>query len=504
MLVFKNISSGGLPFKEILNPLKLVTETLANAVEQGRIHKRLTWSENRYRRIFDNSGCAFLIIDENFHIFLSNLKAQELLALPREKLDNVANLSDFLTEEESQRLKEYNRRRLRKEDTPNQYELTLIDSNGNHKIVINTPVVIPQTTQTVLSMIDVTEWKETEAELYYLSYHDRLTGLYNRVYFEQEMRKYETQAEQEIALIMCDVNGLKLINTTFGSEAGDRVLVSVAKLMQDCFEDNLVARIGGDEFVVVLELNESDNYEELEQGCRQLRNNIKKFNGDQDVLPLDVSIGYAISGRGGFNTSELLKKADDAMNREKLHSNNSTRNSQVQILTKALEFRDFITEGHAERVQELILATGKLAGLSERRLSDLKLFAQFHDIGKVGIPDHILFKKGRLTEEEWKIMRAHCEIGYRIAQAAPDIFPIADWILKHHENWDGTGYPLGLKGKEIPLECRLLAVADTFDAMTNDRPYRKARPAEEAVQEIIRCSGTQFDPEVVELFLKTV
>lgn len=504
VLIFKNISSGGLPFKEILNPLILVTETLANAVEQGRIHRRLTWSENRYRTIFDNSGCAFLIIDEDFKILLSNHKAQELLALPREKLDNVANLSDFLPEEESRRLEEYNRRRLRKEKTLNQYDVIFVDSKGNHKNVINTPVVIPQTTQTVLSLIDVTEWKKTEAELYYLSYHDKLTGLYNRVYFEQEMRKYEVESDQEIALIMCDVNGLKLINTTFGSEAGDRVLVSVAKLMQDCFEDNLVARIGGDEFVVVLELNESEDYEELEQGCKLLRNNIKKFNGDQDKLPLDISVGYATSGKGGFNTSELLKKADDAMNQEKLHSNNSTRNSQVQILTKALEFRDFITEGHAERVQELIFATGKLAGLSERILSDLKLFAQFHDIGKVGIPDHILFKKGRLTDEEWEIMRAHCEIGYRIAQAAPDIYPIADWILKHHENWDGTGYPLGLKGEEIPLECRLLAVADTFDAMTNDRPYRKARQVEEAIQEIVRCSGTQFDPEIVELFLRTI
>lgn len=504
VLSFKNISSGGLSLKEILNPLKLVTETLANAVEQGRIHQKLTRSENRYRTIFHHTGCAFLIIDETFKILLSNQKAQKLLGLPQEQIDHVRNLLDFVPEKEAQRLWEYGQKRLRKEEgIPSQYELTIIDSKGNRRTVINTPVVIPQTTQIVLSLIDVTEWKETEAELYYLSYHDKLTGLYNRVYFEQEMRKYEEKADREIALIMCDVNGLKLINTTFGSEAGDKVLVNVAKLIGNCFEDNLVARIGGDEFVVVLEVGEGGHHQ-VEQACRLLRSNIRKFNRDQDKLPLDISIGYAISGKGGFTTQELLKKADDAMNREKLHSNNSTRNSQVQILTKALEFRDFITEGHAERVQELILATGRLAGLSEQKLSDLKLFAQFHDIGKVGIPDHILFKKGRLTEEEWKIMRAHSEIGYRIAQAAPDIFPIADWILKHHENWDGSGYPLGLKGEEIPLECRLLAVADTFDAMTNDRPYRKARTVEEAIQEIIRCSGTQFDPEVVELFLKTI
>ncbi|MEM5818504.1 MAG: HD domain-containing phosphohydrolase, partial [Desulfitobacterium hafniense] len=232
--------------------------------------------------------------------------------------------------------------------------------------------------------------------------------------------------------------------------------------------------------------------------------NVEKYNKDHDGYPLDISLGYACSGADGVNMSELLRKADDAMGREKLHSNNSTRNSQVQILSKALECRDFITEGHAERVQNLIISTGQLAGLSEQRLSDLKLFAQFHDIGKVGIPDQILFKKGRLTGDEWEIMKQHCEIGYRIAQSTPDIYPIADWILKHHENWDGSGYPLGLAGEEIPIECRILAVADTFDAMTNDRPYRKAQSTQAAIEEILRCAGTQFDPHIVELFVKTV
>lgn len=142
-------------------------------------------------------------------------------------------------------------------------------------------------------------------------------------------------------------------------------------------------------------------------------------------------------------------------------------------------------------------------GLSEMRIqADLRLFAQFHDIGKVGIPDQILFKNGPLTLEEMVIMKRHCEIGYRIAQASPDLLPIAEWILKHHEWWNGKGYPLGLKGEEIPLECRILAIADAYDAMTNDRPYRKALTREEALSEIKKCSGTQFDPRLVDMFLK--
>ncbi|AFM02186.1 PAS domain S-box/diguanylate cyclase (GGDEF) domain-containing protein [Desulfitobacterium dehalogenans ATCC 51507] len=502
VLIFVNISSGGLPFKEILNPLKLVTETFANAVEQGRIQYQLMWSENRYRTIFNHSGSAFLIVDENLKILLSNPQAERLLGLPSEKMDNIAYLTDFLPDNEVRRLKEYNRKRLQQDShVPRQYEVKYKDNQGNLKDVIVSAEVIPQTIQTVLSIIDITEWKKAEAELQFLNLHDRLTGLYNRVYFEQELRKYEADPSKEVGLIMCDVNGLKLINTTFGSEAGDQVLVTTARLLDECFKDYLVARIGGDEFAVLIEKNEDVD---LEQACQLFRRNVEKYNKDHDGYPLDISLGYACSGSCGLKMSELLRNADDAMGREKLHSNNSTRNSQVQILTKALEFRDFITEGHAERVQNLIISTGQLAGLSEQRLSDLKLFAQFHDIGKVGIPDQILFKKGRLTADEWKIMKEHCEMGHRIAQSTPDIYPIADWILKHHENWDGSGYPLGLKGEEIPIECRILAVADTFDAMTNDRPYRKAQSTQAAIEEIMRCAGAQFDPHIVELFVKTV
>ncbi|MGE4272371.1 MAG: HD domain-containing phosphohydrolase [Desulfitobacterium sp.] len=501
--IIVNISSGGLPFQEILNPLKLVTDTLANAVEQGRIHQQLMWSENRYRTIFDHSGSAVLIVDENLKILLSNAQAQKLLKLPREALDHQAYLTEFLPDREVERLKNYNRKRLLKDpEVPTQYEAQYKDSQGNIKDVISSAVHIPQTTQTVLSIIDVTEQKRAEAELHYLSLHDSLTGLYNRIFFDQQLRRYEVESsEKTLCLIMCDVNGLKLINTTFGSEVGDQVLVTTAGLLEACFPDRLVARIGGDEFAVIIE---QDELIDLEQACQQFRRIIEEYKEDHVGFPLDLSLGYACSKNSGLSGSQLVKKADDAMNREKLHNDKSARNSQVQILSKALEFRDFITEGHAERVQNLILAAGESVGLSNQRLSDLKLFAQFHDIGKVGIPDHILFKKGRLTEDEWKTMREHCEIGYSIAQSAPDIYPISEWILKHHENWDGSGYPLGLKGEEIPIECRILAVADTFDAMTNDRPYRKAQTVEAAIKEIISCAGTQFDPRIVKHFVETI
>jgi HD-GYP domain-containing protein (c-di-GMP phosphodiesterase class II) len=145
---------------------------------------------------------------------------------------------------------------------------------------------------------------------------------------------------------------------------------------------------------------------------------------------------------------------------------------------------------------ELALAVG----LPESTLPDLRLLGRFHDIGKVGIPDNILFKPGRLTDGEYEIMKRHSEIGYRIAQSSADLAPIADWILKHQEWWNGEGYPLGLKGEEIPLPSRLLAVVDAYDAMTNDRPYRKAMTHEQAIVELERCAGTQFAPDLVGIF----
>ncbi len=184
-----------------------------------------------------------------------------------------------------------------------------------------------------------------------------------------------------------------------------------------------------------------------------------------------------------------------------LYRSRSARSSIVQALMKTMEARDFITEGHAQRMQSLVVGLARAIGLSEKRLAEYRLLAQFHDIGKVGIPDRILFKPGPLTSEEVAEMRRHCEIGHRIALSAQDLAPIADWILKHHEWWNGNGYPLGIKGEEIPLACRVLAIADAYDAMTSDRPYRKAMTKEQAVKELLNCAGTQFDPYLVPKFI---
>lgn len=345
--------------------------------------------------------------------------------------------------------------------------------------------------------IDITEHKQALRQVEYLSYHDKLTGLYNRVYLEDKAQEMDNQPDLPLTIIMGDVNGLKVINDAFGHQSGDLMLKKVADiLLTNCRESDIVARWGGDEFVIMLPCSN----EEIARGiCAKIYQACSQIEG----FPIQVSIALGMANRTNPDQSmeELFKEAEDLMYRNKMLENRSIRSSFLTSLEQTLWVRSHETQEHTARLGHLVNAVGRSLGLPLDEMNSLMLLAALHDIGKIAIPNNILDKPGPLTPEEWDLMKKHPEIGYRIALSNAELASIAEAILNHHERWDGSGYPLGAQGQEIPLISRILALADAYDVMISGRPYQPGITPEEALQEIIDCAGTQFDPDIAQIFI---
>lgn len=337
---------------------------------------------------------------------------------------------------------------------------------------------------------------DNHQQMQYLGWHDGLTGARNRLAYEADLQKRSAMgAAAPLGLILLDIDGLKLVNDALGHDKGDQLLREMVRNVKSVVQDQgELYRVGGDEFIFVMQ---SGAEEQLHGYVERLRKRLG-FVTLEGGIPFSVSLGFAWGEQG--KEVELIRSADRMMYGEKLFRQHSRCNEVVQSLREALAARDHITEGHASRLGELAVAVAKHIESPLESLGDLRLLAEFHDVGKIGIPDRILNKPGRLSPEEWEEMRKHSEIGYRIAQATPTLQPIASFILHHHEWWNGQGYPLGLKGDEIPLACRILSIVDAYDAMTNDRPYRKAMSQEAALEELRRGAGCQFDARLVAAF----
>ena len=345
---------------------------------------------------------------------------------------------------------------------------------------------------------DITEKKEKEKVIKYLSFHDKLTGLYNRAYFELELKRLDTKRQLPVSIIMGDVNGLKLINDAFGYSEGDKLLVKSAELIKDsCRYEDIVSRWGGDEFIILLPNTSNVLTEKI---VNRIISSSKKINPLK--IPISISFGYSTKEDISQSISKVIKDAEERMQRRKMLESKSIYGSLISSLKRTLWEKSHETEEHTERIKDLAIKLGKSIRLPSNKLDELELLATLHDIGKIAIPDAILQGKKDLNNKEWEIMKKHTEVGYHIATSCPQLVTVADDILLHHEWWDGTGYPYNLKREEIPVTARIINIVDAYDVMRNGRPYKEGIGKPETIQELKELSGIQFDPDLVSKFIK--
>ncbi|MCE5287123.1 MAG: diguanylate cyclase [Pelosinus sp.] len=382
-------------------------------------------------------------------------------------------------------------------------ERVLIRADGTALPIIKTvvPMRLAERCYLIESFVDYSERKDLADKLTFISFHDTLTGLLNREAFERYITKLADCQDTSIGIIMCDADGLKTVNDTIGHDAGDYMLKKIASLLSAAANKEMVARIGGDEFVVIIN---NSNQVKIKTILDKMQTLLAEHNGSSNI-EISLSMGYAYNLTGeNADIHQLIKTADKNMYKEKLLHRHSAKSAIVSTLSNVLAERDQVTGGHADRIIGMAAVMGQKLLLQAGKIANLKLLAQFHDIGKIAVPDAVLGKPGALTDEEREVMRKHCQIGFRIANSANVFSEINELILLHHEWWNGEGYPLGLKGEAIPLECRIVSIVDAYDAMTSDRPYRKAMPRAAAIKELRDGAGSQFDPVLVDIFIKLI
>lgn len=343
---------------------------------------------------------------------------------------------------------------------------------------------------------DVTERHTHEQSILHLSYRDALTNLYNRRYYQEELVRLDQSKYFPLTVVFADINGLKIMNDAFGHHAGDELLITVAdELLHVFHRDQRISRIGGDEFAILLPNTTKDKAESLLDTLR-IRLQKRSING------MNVTVAYGIATKSNDeDINMILKEAEDDMYTHKLFEVTSQRNETIRTILQTLYEKNPREKEHSDRVSNICMLIGEKLGMQTNDLNMLKAISVLHDIGKIAIDDHILNKPGKLNNEEWENIKRHPEIGYRILSSSPEYISIAEDILYHHERYDGKGYPRGLKGKEIPIRARIITIADSFDAMVSDRPYRKALSKNEALEEIKRCAGSQFDPDIANIFI---
>lgn len=443
----------------------------------------LYWSSFRYSQngmllqikdsIFENIDQGLVIFDYRNDMAMFNKKAEEVLQ--GVKLDQSVRLDGFLKMcnldiSKEHMLDDYS------------FQCYLPNKNGETSAVRCYYKILKNQSDRLLGRIFV--FTDMAAEM------DLLTEFHNWASFKQLLLEKPESFRSPMTVSICDLNSLTRINASYGRDRGDQMIRALSQALREQFPKDSYFIRGNDANLLVLSYRgdekEAKHWLDKVKEQHDIQYSISSITEEQpDILK---AIGIAMEG----------------MRARKLMDVKSTRSGMLTSLIHALKECDADTEAHVQRTQKMGILLGERIGLSDPQKSDLELLCVLHDIGKIGVPLDILNKPGRLTPEEWKIIQSHVEKGYQIALSSPALSQIADMIRYHHERWDGKGYPQGLKEDQIPLLSRVISVVDSFDAMISKRPYKKEMTVEEALEEIRRCSGTQFDPVIAAEFVQMI
>jgi diguanylate cyclase (GGDEF)-like protein/PAS domain S-box-containing protein len=476
---------------DITERKEIEEEIIRNEAEMTRIISNLPGVS--YKCKFDDSWTM---------IFMSDACESLTGYTPSELIDNsVISFNDLIVPKYRKYLMEQ-WIKSRELNQPCNVEYELVKKDGSKIWIWEQGVTFFESDQWFIEgfLMDITDRKLSEEKILYASKHDFLTGLPNRRYFDEKIIELDQPKNYPIIISMIDIDGLKVINDTFGRHSGDEIILKVSQILCKIFCNHaFVARIGGDEFIVVSTKTDVTNF-------KQMRNEVLEHISTQKILeiPISLSFGMAVKTIDFESINDVIIKAENDMYSKKILHNESSRNQVIVALFNSLKEKYEDERIHSDRVSHYCLMMGEKLNLTKNEILELEFAGLIHDIGKITIPDSILKKPGKLTEDEWTIMKTHTTHGYQILRSADKYSKLADYALTHHERWDGKGYPKGIKEEEIPLFSRIICICDAFEAMTSDRPYRKALPVESAIEELIRCSGSQFDPYLVNLFVKKV
>lgn len=481
----------------------IYTEVINDLVEtEIELKKTL----DRMLLIMDNLtiGIAVNSVDPEVNFEYMNNHFPEFYGTTREALMKSGSFWDEVYEDEvfREEIKQKVLEGLASNDPKlKRWEYVPITKNGKvERYITAQGVNVPDSPLIISMVMDVTEQKERELRIVYTSTHDFLTGLPNRRYFEDKLKELNSSEHYPLLISMIDFNGLKLINDAYGHDVGDEALIHIGSIISSHVRPtDFLSRIGGDEFIVLCPCTTLDEFEMIKtkiiENVNAMRHNDMKYS---------LSFGEAIKEDDSMSIQEVLKTAENNMYANKTLHGQSARNETIMTLFEALKEKYDEEKIHSDRVSKLCRLTGQELKLGIDQIKELEFAGLMHDIGKITIPDSILDKPGKLTEDEWVIMKKHTINGYHILRSANKYSRLAEYALTHHERWDGKGYPNGLKEQDIPLFSRIISIADAYEAMTADRPYRKALSQAVAIEELRRCSGTQFDAQLVDIFIHQV